>query len=88
LLFINLNLFDQIISVGLLQLQLLNRSMIELTWLHQSFNHLTYVVLSMFRPMRRVQQAAYPMVKLTQAEVAAMIGRREERRRLAEVAQL
>ncbi len=42
----------------------------------------------MLRPMRRVQQAAYPMVKLTQAEVAAMIGRREERRRLAEVAQL
>ena len=35
------------------------------------------------RPMRRVQQAAYPMVKLTQAEVAAMIGRREERRKLA-----
>jgi hypothetical protein len=35
--------------------------------------------------MRRVQQAAYPMVKLTQAEIAAMIGRREERRRLAEV---
>jgi len=36
------------------------------------------------RPMRRIQQAAYPMVKLTQAEVAAMVGRREERRRLAE----
>lgn len=36
------------------------------------------------RPMRRVQQAAYPMVKLTQTEIAAMIGRREERRRLAE----
>ena len=35
------------------------------------------------RPMRRVQQAAYPMVKLTQAEVAAMVGRREERRKLA-----
>ena len=35
------------------------------------------------RPMRRVQQAAYPMVKLTQAEVAAMIGRREERRKVA-----
>ena len=35
------------------------------------------------RPMRRVQQAAYPMVKLTQAEVAAMIGRREERRKTA-----
>jgi len=35
------------------------------------------------RPMRRVQQAAYPMVKLTQAEVAAMIGRREERRKIA-----
>ena len=33
--------------------------------------------------MRRVQQASYPMVKLTQAEVAAMIGRREERRKLA-----
>ena len=27
------------------------------------------------RPMRRIQQAAYPMVKLTQAEVAAMIAR-------------
>jgi hypothetical protein len=38
--------------------------------------------------MRRVQQAAYPMVKLTQAEIAAMIGRREERRRLAEVRQV
>jgi len=36
------------------------------------------------RPMRRIQQAAYPMVKLTQAEVAAMVGRREERRRIAE----
>jgi len=35
------------------------------------------------RPMRRVQQAAYPMVKLTQAEIAAMIGRREDRRKLA-----
>ena len=35
------------------------------------------------RPMRRVQQASYPMVKLTQAEIAAMIGRREERRKLA-----
>jgi len=35
------------------------------------------------RPMRRIQQAAYPMVKLTQAEIAAMIGRREDRRKLA-----
>ncbi|XP_023343675.1 uncharacterized protein LOC111713112 [Eurytemora carolleeae] len=36
------------------------------------------------RPMRRIHQASYPMVKLTQAEIAAMVGRREERRRLAE----
>merc|ERR1712130_151838 len=35
------------------------------------------------RPMRRMQQAAYPMVKLTQAEIAAMIGRREDRRKMA-----
>ena len=35
------------------------------------------------RPIQRVQQPSYPMVKLTQAEIAAMIGRREERRKLA-----
>ncbi len=33
------------------------------------------------RPIRRVPQPAYPMVKLTQAEIAAMIHRREQRRR-------
>jgi hypothetical protein len=31
------------------------------------------------RPIRRLPQAAYPMVKLTQAEIAAMIHRKEER---------
>ena len=31
------------------------------------------------RPIRRLPQAAYPMLKLTQAEIAAMIHRREER---------
>jgi hypothetical protein len=50
-----------------------------------NFNQLKVFCFCIFRPMRRVQQAAYPMVKLTQAEIAAMIGRREERRRLAEV---
>jgi len=33
------------------------------------------------RPIRRLPQAAYPMLKLTQAEIAAMIHRREERHR-------
>ena len=31
------------------------------------------------RPIRRLPQPAYPMLKLTQAEIAAMIHRREER---------
>jgi len=35
------------------------------------------------RPIRRVNQAAYGRVKLTQAEVVAMIGRREDRRKAA-----
>ena len=39
------------------------------------------------RPIRRLPQPSYPMVKLTQAEIASMIHRKEERRRdmLAEV---
>lgn len=39
------------------------------------------------RPIRRLPQPSYPMVKLTQAEIASMIHRKEERRKdlLAEV---
>eukprot|EP00094_Tigriopus_californicus_P012643 TCALIF_12221-PB protein Name:"Similar to dx Protein deltex (Drosophila melanogaster)" AED:0.20 eAED:0.41 QI:0/0/0/1/0/0/2/0/785 len=33
------------------------------------------------RPIRRVPQPSYPMVKLTQAEIASMIHRKEERRK-------
>ena len=33
------------------------------------------------RPIRRIPQAAYPMIKLTQAEIASMIHRKEERKR-------
>ena len=33
------------------------------------------------RPIRRMPQPAYPMVKLTQAEIASMIHRKEERRK-------